>query len=57
VLKDENERQINAFLATHSDARALPLDTRFGRPSGGGHQRLAGEGGGDGFFVAALLKL
>lgn len=57
VLKDENERQIDAFLATHSDARAQPLDTRFGRPSGGGHQRLAGEGDGDGFFVAALLKL
>jgi 16S rRNA (cytosine967-C5)-methyltransferase len=57
VLKDENERQIDAFLAAHPDAQALPLDSRFGRPSGGGHQRLAGEGEGDGFFLALLGKV
>ncbi len=56
VLKDENERQIDAFLAAHADAEALPLEARFGRPSGRGFQRLPGEGDGDGFFVAALLK-
>lgn len=56
VLKDENERQIDAFLAAHPDAEALPLDARFGRPSGRGYQRLPGEDGGDGFFVAALRK-
>jgi 16S rRNA (cytosine967-C5)-methyltransferase len=56
VLKDENERQIDAFLAAHADAEALPLDARFGRASGAGAQRLAGEGDGDGFFVAALRK-
>ena len=56
VLKDENERQIDAFLAAHADAEALPLDARFGRASGAGAQRLAGDDDGDGFFVAALRK-
>lgn len=56
VLKDENERQIDAFLAAHADAEALPLDARFGRASGAGYQRLAGDDDGDGFFVAALGK-
>lgn len=56
VLKDENERQIDAFLAAHADAEALPLDARFGRASGAGAQRLAGDDDSDGFFVAALRK-
>jgi 16S rRNA (cytosine967-C5)-methyltransferase len=56
VLKDENERQVDAFLAAHADARALSLPTGFGHVSGAGFQRLPGEGGGDGFFVAALEK-
>jgi 16S rRNA (cytosine967-C5)-methyltransferase len=57
VLKDENERQVDAFLAAHCDARALPLADGFGRDSGSGYQRLPGEDDGDGFFVAALSKL
>lgn len=56
VLKDENERQIDAFLARTPLARPVPLPVHFGRESGGGRQRMPGEDGGDGFFHSALLK-
>lgn len=56
VLKDENERQIDAFLARTPSARPLALADHFGRRSGGGFQRLPGEDGGDGFFHAVLEK-
>ncbi len=56
VLKDENAHLVDGFLADHPDARSVPLDARFGRPSGAGWQRLPGEADGDGFFVAALCK-
>ncbi len=56
VLKDENERQIDAFLARTPDALAEPLDARFGHASGAGRQCLPGEGGRDGFFYARLRK-
>lgn len=54
ILKDENERQIDAFLARTPDARAEALDARFGHVSGAGRQRLPGEDGMDGFFYARL---
>jgi 16S rRNA (cytosine967-C5)-methyltransferase len=47
---------VGAFLADHTDAESILLDASFGRPSGAGWQRLPGEAGGDGFFVAALRK-
>lgn len=56
VLKAENKAQVAAFLARTADARAEPLDARFGRGSGAGRQRLPGEGGCDGFFYARLRK-
>ncbi|MGS1076983.1 16S rRNA (cytosine(967)-C(5))-methyltransferase RsmB [Pseudoxanthomonas beigongshangi] len=56
ILKDENERQIDAFLARTPDARAEPLDARFGHASGAGRQRLPGEDGMDGFFYARLIR-
>ena len=56
VLPDENARQIDAFLARHPDARALPAPLPLGRPSGAGFQRLPGEDGMDGFFVALLER-
>ncbi len=56
VLQDENARQVDAFLARQPDARAAPLDARFGRVSGAGRQRLPGEQGMDGFFYALLAK-
>jgi len=55
VLKDENERQIDAFLARHPDARAVALALPAGRRSGAGWQLLPGEQDMDGFFYAALV--
>ena len=56
LLRDENERQVEAFLRRVPDAAVEPLDERFGRPAGDGHQRLPGEDGMDGFFYARLRK-
>jgi len=56
ILKDENERQVDAFLTRTVDASADALDDRFGRVSGAGRQRLPGEDGMDGFFYARLCK-
>lgn len=56
ILKDENEHQIDAFLARTPDARAEPLDARFGHASGAGRQRLPGEDGMDGFYYARLVR-
>lgn len=56
ILKDENERQIDAFLARTPDARTEALDPRFGHASGAGRQRLPGEDGMDGFFYARLVR-
>jgi 16S rRNA (cytosine967-C5)-methyltransferase len=56
ILADENSRQVRAFLERHADAVLEPLDTRFGRDTGAGAQRLPGEGGVDGFFLARLRK-
>lgn len=54
VLREENDRQVEAFLARHADAQLLPLDARFGHDTGHGMQRFPGEDGGDGFFYALL---
>lgn len=56
ILRDENERQVVAFLARHPDAELLPLDAGFGHDTGHGHQRLPGEEGMDGFFIARMRK-
>ena len=56
VLKAENESLIAQFLQQHADAKAFPLDARFGRISGAGRQRLPGEDDGDGFYYALLHK-
>ncbi len=56
ILKDENERQIDAFLQRTSDARAEDPGDAFGHVSGAGRQRLPGEQGMDGFFYARLRK-
>jgi 16S rRNA (cytosine967-C5)-methyltransferase len=54
VLPEENSRQAEAFLARTPQARALPLDARYGRECGAGRQRLPGEDGMDGFFYALI---
>lgn len=56
VLRDENERQVAAFLARHPEAIADPLPKAAGHASGAGRQRLPGEQGMDGFFYARLRK-
>ncbi|MCR6663216.1 MAG: 16S rRNA (cytosine(967)-C(5))-methyltransferase RsmB [Luteimonas sp.] len=56
ILRDENERQVDAFLGRTPDAAAEALAETFGHPAGAGRQRLPGEGGMDGFFHARLRK-
>lgn len=56
ILPAENARQVDAFLARHPDAAAMPLDARFGRASGPGRQRLPGDDGMDGFFYARIVR-
>ena len=56
ILRRENAGQVDAFLARHADFTLAPLDDRFGRDTGAGHQRLPGEDGMDGFFYARLVR-
>lgn len=57
VLKDENARQVDAFLARTPGARALDaVPGWFGHASGAGRQNLPGEGGMDGFYYAVLER-
>lgn len=56
LLKDENQRQVESFLARTPDAKAQPLAAGFGHACEPGRQRLPGEEGGDGFFYARLGK-
>lgn len=57
ILREENAQQVAAFLARHSDARALPVPEWFGDESGAGRQNLPGRLQMDGFFYACLQKL
>ncbi|MBP3983677.1 16S rRNA (cytosine(967)-C(5))-methyltransferase RsmB [Pseudoxanthomonas helianthi] len=56
ILKDENQHQVEAFLARTDDAQTEPLEKRYGHACGPGRQCLPGEGGRDGFFYARLRK-
>ena len=56
ILVRENAGQVEAFLARHADAVVDPPGEAFGHASGGGRQRLPGEGGMDGFFYARLVR-
>ena len=56
ILKEENERQVDSFLARTPSASADPLPPRYGHAAGAGRQRLPGESGMDGFFYARLVK-
>lgn len=56
VLRDENDRQIDAFLARTPSARAIPPPDGLGRRAGAGAQRFPQREGGDGFFYAILDK-
>lgn len=56
LLKQENQQQVQAFLARTADARIEPLSAAFGHDVAGTRQRLPGEHGGDGFFYARMVK-
>ncbi len=56
VLRDENDRQIDAFLARTPAARAILPPDDFGLRVGAGVQRFPQGNGGDGFFYAILAK-
>jgi len=57
VLKQENECQIAGFLATHADAKELPVLADWGDARPHGRQILTGEGDMDGFYYALLKKI
>ncbi|MDQ8036430.1 MAG: SAM-dependent methyltransferase, partial [Pedobacter sp.] len=54
LLKDENEKQIAAFLAKNSDAVEIPIATEWGEARPQGRQLFTGET--DGFFYALIRK-
>jgi len=57
ILKQENEHQIQAFLAEHKDATELPIMTNdWGVAGSCGRQILTGESAMDGFYYARLRK-
>lgn len=56
VLKQENSQQIQRFLATHTDARLVPITASWGLDQQVGRQILPGEEGMDGFFYACIHK-
>ena len=56
ILKQENEQQIDAFLAAHSDAVELPIDAVWGFAGSHGRQIMTGESAMDGFYYARLGK-
>lgn len=56
LLPDENDRQIERFLADQPDAREEPIIADWGVTCIRGRQTLPAEGGPDGFYYAALSK-
>jgi len=56
VLRDENNRQVERFVATQPDAQVIAIEASWGRPVGPGRQILPGEGDMDGFYYARLRK-
>ena len=56
ILKQENEQQVKAFLAEHSDAVELPINADWGDAGAYGRQILTGESAMDGFYYARISK-
>jgi len=56
VLQKENSQQLQHFLASHADARLVPLNAVWGHEQQAGRQILPGEDGMDGFFYACIHK-
>lgn len=56
VLAQENDRQIEAFTATHPDARTVRISADWGQATPYGRQSLTGQFDMDGFYYACLEK-
>jgi len=56
VLKQENEDQIEAFLANNADAIEKPIEAEWGLQRPFGRQILTGDHIMDGFYYACLQK-
>jgi 16S rRNA (cytosine967-C5)-methyltransferase len=56
IIADENDRQIQRFLATHTDASEIVLTADWGHACQYGRQILPGENNMDGFYYACLSK-
>jgi 16S rRNA (cytosine967-C5)-methyltransferase len=56
ILKQENEQQVQVFLAEHSDAVELPVDADWGVAGVCGRQILTGDSAMDGFYYARISK-
>jgi 16S rRNA (cytosine967-C5)-methyltransferase len=58
ILKQENEQQIAAFLATHADAKEVIIeDVDWGIATIHGRQIITGTSAMDGFYYARLVKI
>ena len=58
ILKQENEQQIAAFLATHADAQEIIIeDVAWGIAGSHGRQIITGTAAMDGFYYARLTKI
>lgn len=57
ILPDENQKQIERFLAETLDAEEYPFDVDWGCPMPHGRTILPGEEGMDGFYYARLRKV
>lgn len=57
ILPEENCQQIERFLATHTDAKLIPVQlATTGIDTGFGYQCFPAQNSGDGFFYAKLIK-
>lgn len=56
IFKEENVEQMQAFLATHPDAREEPIVANWGIPCAIGRQILPGMDNMDGFYYARVRK-
>jgi 16S rRNA (cytosine967-C5)-methyltransferase len=57
LLPQENEQQIERFLAGRNDVRERPIEGAWGHGCERGRQTLPGEGSMDGFYYAVLEKV
>ncbi len=56
VFRQENQQQIERFLANNADAKVLELDVEWGLSCSVGRQLLPGDNDADGFYFCLLKK-